>query len=146
MLVVSGRNTLDFLPSSYYAKRQRPRIVVCINLDTWTLDTKQKTRKTLCKQTKHPYSHRPWEYPVNIEGKHIKSQYRQPTNKWYIMKIYYRPCPRKRATDLNVIQINITVIERRHGLSEIVKFITVLMRIFCMQQYVACYRLALRNQ
>ena len=82
---------------------------------------------------KKPYILSSSVYVVNIEGKHIKSQYRQPTNKWYIMKIYYMACPRKRATDLNVIQINITLIERRHRVPGIVKFITELMRTFaCM--------------
>lgn len=33
---------------------------------------------------------------LTFEGKHIKSQYRQPTNKWDIMKIYYGARPRKR--------------------------------------------------
>lgn len=52
------------------------------------------------------------------------------------MKIYYWGCPRK-GSDLNGIQINITLIERRHEVAEIVKFITVLMRT-TVRGYLVC--------
>lgn len=61
---------------------------------------------------------------LTFEGKHIKSQYRQPTNKWDIMKIYY-------GADLvndyggGECYSNKHYLERRrHGVPEIVKFIT----------------------